>query len=180
MSARHATIYAQALWRRHRALRPAAVTPADVAQRMDLLIAAVFGRAPRCVRRKPRRAPSSLGGVSLRERPRCRARYPRPMASCIWLPATPASMKPRVGGPLSRMWRLQQAMRAPGERRIGRARRPLLLRDVYLLVEAHAADDGLAGSCRHGAPLAAAPEDRSAPPAAVKLPRRAAARRSGA
>ena len=45
--ARHATVYAQGLWRRHRppSTVPAPLRLAEVAQRLDLLIAAVFGRS---------------------------------------------------------------------------------------------------------------------------------------
>ena len=45
--ARHATVFAKALWRRHRpaAARPTLLHLTDVAARIDLLLAAVFGRS---------------------------------------------------------------------------------------------------------------------------------------
>ena len=48
-AALHATNFVQGVWRRHRANAPATpnLTLADVAQRLDLLIVAVFGRACR-------------------------------------------------------------------------------------------------------------------------------------
>ncbi len=145
--ARHATVYAQALWRRH---RPAPAGPAplrlvDVAQRLDLLIAAVFGRSFPLRVAQPPAAPSWLSGIVLRQRiPPTRAAIPMTDDVSIWLPSAVAADDTDEASSRFRTLALQQAMRAV---RASASHCPfegaLLLRETYLLLEANAADDAL-------------------------------------
>lgn len=88
--ARHATVYAQALWRRHRAR--SAPTPmlalTDVAQRIDLLIVAVFGTSYQ-LRSAQAPAPATFLAQVFRRREDPRVQYAIPATDgwSIWLPA---------------------------------------------------------------------------------------------
>lgn len=147
--ARHATVFAQDLWRRHRS--PPHEVPllrlADVARRLDLLIAAVFGRSVPLLMAQPPAPPTWLAGVMQRRRiPSWRDAVPATDGRSIWLPATlgPAGDLPAAFERLRTM-ALQQAMR--GMRGSAAAlpwQAPLLLRELYLLLEGRAADDALA------------------------------------
>ncbi|HEY6132900.1 MAG TPA: hypothetical protein VIW70_02880, partial [Rubrivivax sp.] len=146
--ARHATVYAQDLWRRHRGAPagPPAVRLADVARRLDLLIAAVFGRSFALRVAQPPAPPTWLGGVFLRQRiPPVRAAVPMTDGHSLWLPAAFGLAESADDATARfRTLALQQAMRAvrcsalqcPFDG-------PLLLRELYLLLEARAADDAL-------------------------------------
>ena len=179
--ARHATVYAQALWRRHRVAAPevAPVMLADVAQRLDLLIAAVFGSSHR-LRTAQAPAPSTFLAKTFqpRERPQRRQAVPATDDVCIWLPPETGLADPALALERFRTAALQQAMRASrGSAAHATTLATPLLCDLYLLVEAHAADaalahrlPGLAGAlnrCRRHAlaarpPLASfAPERRA-------------------
>jgi nitric oxide reductase NorD protein len=148
-AARHATIFARALWRRH---RPASKVPqslqfADVAQRLDLLIAAVFGHSYALRVAQPGTAPSLIAQLLLRNQlPPGRNAISATDGRSIWLPASfAASEEDTVVIGRFRTMALQQAMRA----RRGSARHlsvaaPALERELYLLLEARAADDALA------------------------------------
>ena len=147
--ARHATVYARALWRRHRppSTVPAPLRLADVARRLDLLIAAVFGRSFALRIAQPPAAPTWLGNLFLGRRfPPLRQALPATDGESIWLPASFGSGEVEtVAMERFRTIALQQAMRAVrGSARHGRADQPLLLRELYLLLEARAADDALA------------------------------------
>lgn len=87
--ARHATVYAQALWRRHRlgVPGPAQVALRDVAQRLDLLVSAVFGRSYTLRVAEPP-APATFLTKVFRghEGPRVAAAVPATDDSNIWLP----------------------------------------------------------------------------------------------
>ena len=147
--ARHATVYAQALWRRHRAtthppLRT--VVLADVAQRIDLLIAAVFGTTYR-LRTAQAPAPTTFLAKAFRrrERPRVQRAIPATDGVSIWLPSDPGIANPAVAMDRLRTVALQQAMRASrGSAALMSAQATPLVRDVYLLIEARAADEALA------------------------------------
>ena len=146
--ARHATVFAQALWRRHRTTPPPArtVALAEVAQRIDLLIAAVFGTSYR-LRTAQAPAPTTFLAKLLRrhERPRVRHAVPATDGMSIWLPSAAGIADPAVALDRLRTVALQQAMRASrGSALLLSAQASPLLRDVYLLVEAHAADEALA------------------------------------
>ncbi len=146
--ARHATVYAQRLWRRHYAtprLTPTVALPA-VAQRLDLLIAAVFGTSYR-IRTAQAPAPTTFLATVFRrhERPRVRHAVPATDGVSVWLPSVPGITDPAVALDRLRTIALQQAMRASrGSALLLSAQASPLIRDVYLLVEAYAADEALA------------------------------------
>ncbi|MEO7953010.1 MAG: hypothetical protein ABIR35_02805, partial [Polaromonas sp.] len=148
-AARHATIYAQALWRRH---RPASKVPeplqlADVAPRLDLLIAAVFGRSFALRVAQTPAVPSMVGRLLLRHQlPPVRQAFPATDGRSIWLPATFSLVEPE-GATVARFrtMALLQAMRAErGSARHLPATAPPLARELYLLLEARATDEALA------------------------------------
>ncbi|WP_324104207.1 nitric oxide reductase activation protein NorD [Noviherbaspirillum sp.] len=142
--ARHATAYAQGLWRRHRA---ATATPsvrlADVAQRISLLLAAVFGDAmPLHVAQAP--APPTLLRALLRrhEQPAAQSALPVTDGQAIWLPSELNASDAAIER--YRILALQQAMRAArGSAGLRAPGSTPLERDIYLLLEAVAADHAL-------------------------------------
>lgn len=144
----HATVYAQALWRRHRATsRPSrTVVLADVAPRIGLLIAAVFGTIYRLRAAQQPAPPTFLTkAFRRRERPRVQRAIPATDGVNIWLPSDAGTADPAVAMDRLRTVALQQAMRASrGSAALISAQATPLVRDVYLLIEAHAADEALA------------------------------------
>ncbi|HEX7025922.1 MAG TPA: VWA domain-containing protein [Gammaproteobacteria bacterium] len=141
-AARHATVFARDLWRRYRPPSdgPATVTLADVSPRIDLLITAVFGAG------HPLRPAQPPPRVTLLDRlfrrgmfPTWHTPIPATDGATLWLPAG--------GLPAVQYYRtiaLQQAMRARrGSAALIGGLNPLLA-DVYLLLEACAADKALA------------------------------------
>ena len=147
-AALHATNFVQGVWRRHRGNAPAAPTLAltDVAQRLDLLIVAVFGRACRLrTAQAPARATLLARTLQRRHHPRVQGAIPATDGTCIWLPAETGLVDAALALERFRTVALQQAMRvyrgsAAGA---GSGATPLI-RDLYLLIEAHAADAALA------------------------------------
>lgn len=142
--ARHATVYARTLWHRYRTSpdQPTAVTLNDVAARLDLLITAVFGEGyPMRVAQPP--AYATMLSILFRHdrRPRRRAPIPATDGVSLWLPPDLGLFDVGEATMLYRIMALQQAVRA---RRGGAAMIPAdmppLLADVYLLLEAYAAD----------------------------------------
>ena len=111
--ARHATVYAQNLWRRHRPIPagPVPVRLADMAQRLDLLVCAVFGRSFRLRVAQPPAPPTWLAGIFRRNRlPAARGAVPATDGHSIWLPGSigPADA-PQVAAERLRAMALQQA-----------------------------------------------------------------------
>lgn len=152
-AARHATIFARQLWRRHRAAPsgPVACQLSDMAPRLDLLISAVFGRSYSLRAAQPPTPPSWLGRVLFPGRlAPSREAVPATDGHSIWLPATFGQGTGLHEGSTAvterfRTLALQQAMRAHrGSAEHWPAKGPLMLRELYLLLEAHAADDALA------------------------------------
>jgi len=147
-AARHATVYAQNLWRRHRtaagALTPVAL--ADVAQRLDLLIVAAFGSTYRLRIAQPPSLPTLLQQVFRRaERPRLQGAIPATDDTQIWLPAHLGIDAYPLALERYRTLALQQAMRAlRGSAQQALALSEPLPRSLYLLLEAWAADAELA------------------------------------
>ena len=146
--ARHATVVAQALWRRHRAAAPQTrpVALADVAPRIDLLIAAVFGTRYRLRTAQAPAPPTLLAQAFQRhDRPRVQLAVPATDGVCIWLPPDTGITDPALAADRFRTVALQQAMRA---HRGSAGLLPLSpepwVRDLYLLIEANAADAALA------------------------------------
>lgn len=145
--ARHATVYAQALWRRHHGptASPNVISLGDVAQRLDLLINAVFGTCYPLRVAQPPAAPTLLKKLFLRNEKPCRQwAVPATDGVHIWLPGQLGSDDAPLALERYRTLTLQQAMRA---RRGSAVALPApgnpLQRSVYLLLEAWAADTDL-------------------------------------
>lgn len=144
-AARHATIYARDLWRRHRKdhTEDRALELRDVAQRLDLLISAVFGTGmPIRVAQTPA-PPTFLTNVFKRgEGPRREIAVPATDGLHIWLP-------PRLDMPdrhraldFYRVMAIQQAMRARhGASWLLRTLATDLQRALFCVLEAQAADE---------------------------------------
>lgn len=146
-AARHATVYARDLWRRRRAGRDTAraIELADVASRVDLLVCAVFGRSfP--LRIAQAKAPTTLLARVFRRVQLPRRLRPVPATDdvSIWLPARLDGADDALAVQRYRAIALQQAMRAQRGSAAGALDAPApLVRDVYLLLEAQAADADL-------------------------------------
>jgi len=145
--ARHATVYAHALWRRHQAPSPPAkiVTLGDVAQHLDLLIKAVFNTHYSLRVAQPPSPPTLLKRLLQRSEIPCRqSAIPATDGVSIWLPEHLGSDDVPLMRERYRTLALQQAMRA---QRGSAAALPTLAnpmqRSVYLLLEAWAADTDL-------------------------------------
>ncbi len=162
-AALQATRFVQGLWRRHRAHAAASpnlalansaladvaladVALADVAPRLDLLIVAVFGRAcPLRVAQVPARATFLARTFQPQNRPRVQSAVPATDGICIWLPATTGITDAALALERFRTVALQQAMRVVRGSAVGAGSQATpLVRDLYLLIEAHAADANLA------------------------------------
>lgn len=141
-AARHATSYAQALWRRHRKAAPAAgMSLHDVAQRLDLFVAAVFGRSFPIRIAEPPTPPTLLSKLFARaEMPRGTAAIPATDGTHVWLP--PRLLPQGDLSPLQvfRIVALQQAARARRGSVEQLAGLAPLERSVYLVLEAQATD----------------------------------------
>ncbi|MFC4159161.1 nitric oxide reductase activation protein NorD [Chitinimonas lacunae] len=145
--ARHATIFVRDLWRRQRKDAPGPELTAlrDTAQRLDLLLSAVFGRRFLLRAAQPPAPATFLSKVFRRaEGPRTTAALPATDGHSIWLPPLLSTSAQLSGLQQFRVLALQQAQRAT------RAWVPRwhgltdpLERAVYLLLEAQAADAAL-------------------------------------
>ena len=146
-AARHATVYVQGLWQRHRPAPsgPPHVQLADMARRLDLLIAAAFGRSHTLRIAQPPARPSWMDRRLLRHQlPPAREAIPATDGRSLWLPG---ALQPGDGAAARfRTLALLQAMRAErGSVRQWPADAPPLERELYLLLEARASDAALAG-----------------------------------
>ncbi|VVO07933.1 nitric oxide reductase activation protein NorD [Pseudomonas fluorescens] len=145
--ARHATVYAQALWRRHQGPADHAKTVSlkDVAPRLDLLIKAVFGSHYSLRVAQPPSPPTLLKKLFVTEEKPCRlCAVPATDGVHIWLPGQLGD----ADGPFAleryRTLALQQAMRARrGSAVVLSTLDNPLQRSLYLLLEAWAADTDL-------------------------------------
>ena len=150
-AALHATNFVQGVWRRQRARTKSApqvptLTLADVAQRLDLLITAVFGHSYRLrTAQVPARATFLAKTFEPQLRPRVQGAIPATDGHCLWLPAETGVPEAAQALARFRTVALQQAMRAHrgSAAGVGSGATPLV-RDLYLLIEAHAADAALA------------------------------------
>ncbi|HEX2532011.1 MAG TPA: hypothetical protein VHK70_11195 [Burkholderiaceae bacterium] len=146
-AARHAVIFARDIWRRSHPLAPArTIALADVAPRLGFLAAAVFGTAPPL---RVAQAPAPATFLQyLRDRhagPSHRAALPATDGRTIWLPRELDTEDMAAALQRYRVLTLQQAMRVTrGSVRQIEPHAVPLLRDVYLLLEAAAADFALA------------------------------------
>jgi nitric oxide reductase NorD protein len=146
--ARHATVFTQALWQRYKAKTPtrSVTLLVDVAPRLDLLIEAVFGTTYRLRTAQLPPRPTLLAQAFQREAfPRARAALPSTDGLCIWLPPETGLDDNELVMERFRTLALVQAMRASRGSAAGLAlcTSPLVV-DIFLLVEAVAADAALA------------------------------------
>jgi nitric oxide reductase NorD protein len=145
--ARHATAYAQALWRRHRPSSGVARTwgLADLASRVDLLVAAVFGKSWPIRTAQPPALPGLLSRLANRNRgPMARIALPATDGTQLWLPLDLGLTSEPDAAQTYQLLALQQAMRAHRGSALAwaRARTPLE-QDLVLVLEADAADADL-------------------------------------
>ena len=147
-AARHATVYARALWRRYRPLPegPPTARLVDIAPRLELLITATTGTAYPIRIAQPPAQPTLLARVFRRaQHPWQRQAVPATDDRHLWLPADSGLEEVARGQELYRVMALQQAIRAQrGSAAATAAPLPPLLADAYLLLEAWAADVTLA------------------------------------
>lgn len=146
-AARHATAFAQALWRRHHPKRPALATVrlVDVAARLDLLIRSVFGTGYRIRIARPPAPTTFLSRAFQRQAPPRRTHaVPATDGLNLWLPDDSGVSDAALGLARMRLIGLGQAMRAQrgSAQWLGRLQDPLQ-RDLYLLLEAQASDEDL-------------------------------------
>lgn len=146
--ARHATVFTQNLWQRHKARAPlqSVTRLADVAPRLDLLIEAVFGTTWRLRAAQLPPRPTLLAQAFQREAfPRARAALPATDGFCIWLPPETGLVDNELAMERFRTLALVQSMRASRGSAAGLAlcTSPLVM-DIFLLVETVAADAALA------------------------------------
>lgn len=146
--ARHATIYARDLWRRHRKGVPGPSTTAlrDVAPRLDLLLSAVFGRSFALRVAEPPAPATFLTKVFRHsEGPRVVAALPSTDGHSIWLPAMLPEQREMNGLELFRALSLRQGQRAArGSPSAWQTLDDPLERAVFLVLEAQAVDAELA------------------------------------
>lgn len=147
-AARHATVFMQDLWRR-RGAAPDAAQPlsfSDIARRLDLLIAAVFGTSyPLRVAQNPAPVTLLVKLFQRHDRPRVSHAIPATDGGNIWLPARIEGQDDAAILRRFRIVALQQAARAArGSAAAVPASSGALQRDLYLLLEADAADQDLA------------------------------------
>jgi nitric oxide reductase NorD protein len=146
--ARHATVFTQRLWRRHRARAPSRPVTllVDVAPRLGLLIEAVFGTAYRLRTAQMPARPTWLAKTFQRSGfPQARMALPATDGQCIWLPSETGLADTALAMDRFRTMALVQAMRASrgSAACVDLCDSPLVL-DIYLLLEAIAADAALA------------------------------------
>lgn len=146
--ARHATVFTHGLWQRHRAKAPTRPVTllADVAPRLDLLIEAVFGTSYRLRTAQLPARPTLLAQAFQRASfPRARVALPATDGQCLWLPPETGLADSDLAMDRFRALALSQAMRASRGSAAGLALcASPLVQDIYLLVEAIAADAALA------------------------------------
>ncbi|MBI5333330.1 MAG: hypothetical protein HZB72_01890 [Burkholderiales bacterium] len=187
-AARHVTAYAQALWLRRREAQAGPPPPAlaDHAERIGLLLQAVWGRAWPIRAALPPAPPTLLRRLLAFEATRMREPVPATDGQAIWLPAQLPGLDADQALARWRLMALQQTARAmrgsldqPGihgpadPRTSGRdTARDWLAADLYRLLEADAADaDLLRRLPGQATALAAWRDEAAAARAARALPR---------
>lgn len=147
-AARHATIFVRQLWKRHRhdPNAPKIIELADVADRLDLLIHAVFGvHYPVRMAQPP--APRTLLAAVFRrgDLPLPSHAVPATDGQSLWLPGNLQSIDLHESLERFRTMALQQAMRAcRGSAQSIASLSSSLERDICLVLEACASDEALA------------------------------------
>lgn len=154
-AARHATVFVQDLWRRRRSVqeRVPCVQLQDLARRLDLFLGAAFGSSYR-LRPAQLPAPPTLLGILMRNdrSPRLQLPVPATDGLSIWLPPDLDLEDHALGQQLYRAMAASQAQRARrGAAALAAGLEPLE-RDVFLLVEAKAAEADLLKSLPGMAP----------------------------
>lgn len=145
--ARHATVYAQRLWHRHRKLpeAPRTYRLVDIAERLDLFISSVFGSAyPLKVAQLPAHPTLLARLLGQQQRPFLTLPVPATDGHSIWLPPDSFLTDHHQAYTAYCIMALQQAMRAQrgSANLIDHAENPLIA-DIYLMLEAYAADQVL-------------------------------------
>lgn len=148
-AARHATVFAQKFWHKHRTQPelPQTISLSGLATRLDLLLTAIFGTSyPLRSAQLPARATLLSMLFRYDRAPRRLHPIPATNGTSIWLPPDCEITDSGRATEIYRAMALQQAVRA----RRGAAAltetadSSLLEADVYLLLEAYAADEELA------------------------------------
>ncbi|MCC6534191.1 MAG: hypothetical protein IT531_16705 [Burkholderiales bacterium] len=147
-AARHATVFARELWRRQRprTALPRPLALADIASRLELLVAAVTGTSYSIRPAQPPAPTTMLRKIFQRREPPppCCA-LPATDGASIWLPPSVGHGDARIGAERYRALALQQATRAArGSAGVPSGEPDPLVRDLYLVFEAYAADHALA------------------------------------
>lgn len=146
-AARHATVFAQKLWRRYRPLPkgPPTALLADNAARLDLFITAVTGTSYPIRIAQPPALPTLLARLFGRiQSPWQRRAIPATDGRSIWLPPDSAIEDIKRGNEHYRVMALQQAVRAHrGSVGVDHGQLSPLQADAYLLLEAWAVDEAL-------------------------------------
>lgn len=146
--ARHATVFVRGLWQRHRERKGSVPTAplSEFAQRLDLLLTSVFGRPFRLRVAGPPAPPTLLTLVFGRRRgPVQRAPVPATDGASVWLPADLGLTDRAQALERYRAMALAQAMRAErGGAALVASEQAPPVRDLFLLLEAAAADAALA------------------------------------
>lgn len=145
--ARHATVFVQNLWRRHRPLTSNTVKGLeDLAPRLDLLIAAVFGKGFRLRPAQPPAPRTWLDKLIRRhEAPVAEVAIPMTDGVSIWLPRSISDHGGEKAIERYRIWALQQATRAiRGSANYYPFAGEPAIKALYHIFEARAADDQLA------------------------------------
>lgn len=147
-AARHATIFARDLWRRHRAAPEQLPTVGltDTASRLDLLISSVFGTSyPIRIAQRPARPTLLALAFKKIQKPYQEQAIPATNGEKIWLPPDSGTTDRQLALEFYRVCALQQAMRAQrGSAKLVNQLNSPILADIYLLLEANAADNALA------------------------------------
>ena len=147
-AARHATVFAQRLWRRYRPLPkgPPTAILAENAARLDLFITAVTGTSYPIRIAQPPALPTLLARLFRRtQNPWQRRPVPATDGRRLWLPADSGVEDIGRGNEHYRVMALQQAMRAQrGSAGLDNDSLSPLQADAYLLLEAWAVDEALA------------------------------------
>lgn len=142
--ARHATIHARRVWMRHRhdPDAPQSIQLIDVAQRLELLLEAIFNQhfVLRVAQPPPRR--SFLRRIFRRgDLPLPRGAIPATNDTALWLPRSLDITDHAAGTERFRLLALRLATRAQrGSAAVAQQATSLLERDLYTVLEAHASD----------------------------------------
>lgn len=143
-AARHVTGFLQAQWRRRGPQPPSPAALADHVQRLELLVAAAFGAALRIRPAQAPPAPTFLRRM-FEKAPRPGRALPATDGESIWLPETLDTTDPAQALERYRLMAMRQGMRAVrGSAQVPFAGEPPPVQDLYLALEAAAADAELA------------------------------------